>query len=609
MILGTAGHIDHGKTALVRALTGVDTDRLPEEKRRGITIELGFAPLHLDGVGILGVVDVPGHEAFVRTMLAGATGVDIALLVIAADEGVMPQTREHLAILTLLGVRGGVVALTKTDLVEPDWLQLVEEEVRATLEGSALAGAPITRVSARTGAGLDQLRAAVAAAAVRARSESAAAAGTNDLFRMPVDRVFTLRGTGTVVTGTVWSGTLSRGSAWIYPPGRAVRVRELHSHGQPVESVGRGTRAAVALSDVAVEEIGRGAVLVTNPDWTPSSVLRATFTPVQGNGVSIGPRTRVRFHIGSADIGARLVALGDGQVRIHLEAPAICRGGDRFVVRGGPQLTTLGGGVVLDPYSRPRARALDITDSSPAAVLQALVDEQLSDGLELSALPLRLGVPPATVAAFLRAPRLFATGQRVYAREMREAAVARLRQLVAETHARDPLAPGLDLGEARAALALPSDLFDAAVQDLAGEIAVSGAVLRRNGWVPRLTEKQAALAEKMMHAFCSTSELTVAVGSIAEAHGADALPVLRYLESEGRVIRLGDTLVAAEPVVREMVNRLQAHMAPGHGYSPAQLRDALGVSRKLLIPLLEYCDRTRITERRGSERVIRRVAG
>ncbi|MDQ6635117.1 MAG: selenocysteine-specific translation elongation factor, partial [Gemmatimonadota bacterium] len=236
MILGTAGHIDHGKTTLVRALTGVDTDRLPEEKRRGITIDLGFAPLVLDGVGTIGVVDVPGHEAFVRTMVAGATGIDVAMLVVAADEGVMPQTREHLAILSLLGVGSGVVALTKSDLVDTDWLALVEEDVRDALSSSTLAAAPIVAVSAMTGAGLDTLRDAIAAA-----SRAIARRPAEDLFRLPIDRAFTVKGTGTVVTGTVWSGTLTREAiVRVLPSGATVRVRGLHAHGRATERVQAG---------------------------------------------------------------------------------------------------------------------------------------------------------------------------------------------------------------------------------------------------------------------------------------------------------------------------------------------------------------------------------
>ena len=259
MILGTAGHIDHGKTSLVRALTGVDTDRLPEEKRRGITIDLGFAPLRLDGIDTIGVVDVPGHEAFVRTMVAGATGVDLALLVIAADEGVMPQTREHLSILRLLGVHAGVVALTKSDLVEEEWIALVRDDVREALVGSSLADAEVIAVSAVNGAGIDELRAALLRAA-----RSVPARRADDLFRMPVDRAFTIRGTGTVATGTVWSGSLARDEVLrLYPSGDVVRVRALQAHGHGVERVSAGERAAVALAGVELSRVDRGAVLVS----------------------------------------------------------------------------------------------------------------------------------------------------------------------------------------------------------------------------------------------------------------------------------------------------------------------------------------------------------
>ena len=259
MILGTAGHIDHGKTTLVRALTGVDTDRLPEEKRRGITIELGFAPLTLPGLGVAGVVDVPGHEAFVRTMLAGATGIDAALLVIAADEGVMPQTREHLAILGLLQVDVGVVALTKRDLVDDDWLALVIDDVRTALAGTPLAAAPIVPVSATTGTGLAELTAAIGEAlrAAPARDDS-------DLFRLPIDRVFTVKGTGTVVTGTVWSGRVTRDDVVRLLPGeRTARVRAVQAHGSAIDRPSPGSRIALALAGVDVADVARGQVAVT----------------------------------------------------------------------------------------------------------------------------------------------------------------------------------------------------------------------------------------------------------------------------------------------------------------------------------------------------------
>ncbi|MGH7551837.1 MAG: selenocysteine-specific translation elongation factor, partial [Longimicrobiales bacterium] len=269
LILGTAGHIDHGKTTLVQALTGIDTDRLPEEKRRGITIDLGFAPLTLPSGDRLGIVDVPGHEAFVRNMLAGVTGVDIALLVVAADESVMPQTSEHLAILELLGVRGGVIALTKTDLVDDEWLELVHAEVRETVSAGPLADAPIVPVSARTGAGLNDLIRALEIAALSVVDRE-----RHDLFRLPIDRVFSVRGTGTVVTGTVWSGTLARDRVVrLLPVDRPVRVRAVQAFGQDRDQVAAGERAAIALANITLEDTTRGDVLVTGDGWQPSSML------------------------------------------------------------------------------------------------------------------------------------------------------------------------------------------------------------------------------------------------------------------------------------------------------------------------------------------------
>ena len=359
MIIGTAGHIDHGKTTLVRALTGVDTDRLPEEKKRGITIELGFAPLDLPGIGVAGIVDVPGHEAFVRTMLAGATGVDLALLVVAADEGIMPQTREHLAILSLLAVKGGVVALTKIDLVEDEWLSLVTDDIGAALGGTPLIDAEIVPVSATTGAGIDALRAALAAAATRVPARD-----PDDLFRMPVDRSFTIRGTGTVVTGTVWSGSLGAdASIRIMPGGRVARVRGIQSHGAAAARAMPGARVALSIAGVERDEIPRGSWIVPDVDWPVTRALRADVALLD-DAAPLGPRTRVRFHLGTQDVGARVVAAGGplapGTIRgarVLLDEPILGRAGDRFVLRLPSPPATIGGGVVADPLpavSRPK---------------------------------------------------------------------------------------------------------------------------------------------------------------------------------------------------------------------------------------------------------------
>ncbi|MEW5918539.1 MAG: selenocysteine-specific translation elongation factor, partial [Gemmatimonadota bacterium] len=306
MIIGTAGHIDHGKTALVRALTGVDTDRLPEEKRRGITIDLGFAPLDLGDGLRAGVVDVPGHEAFVRTMLAGATGIDIALIVIAADEGVMPQTREHLDILTLLDVRHAVVALAKADLVDDEWLALVSEDVRALLAESPLHDAPVLPTSVVSGRGIGELRAQLAQTlrALPARQ-------TDDLFRMPIDRAFTVRGAGTVVTGTIWSGTVQPDSVLIvHPLGKSVRVRGVQAHGASVSSAGPGSRAALALVGVELGHVQRGAVLVADPHWSMTTRMRVDVALLDRMQRPLRPRERARLHLGTRDVGARIVATG-----------------------------------------------------------------------------------------------------------------------------------------------------------------------------------------------------------------------------------------------------------------------------------------------------------
>ena len=356
VIIGTAGHIDHGKTTLVRALTGVDTDRLPEEKRRGITIELGFAPLALDGIGTIGVVDVPGHEAFVRTMVAGATGIDIALLVVAADEGVMPQTREHLAILRLLGVRRGVVALTKADLVDDEWLALVEEDVRAAI-ASVLPDAPIVATAAQTGRGIAELRSALvgAARAVPHRSD-------DDLFRMPVDRAFTIKGTGTVVTGTVWSGRVARDeTVRIFPGGQTARVRGIQGHGEQLDASEAGGRTAVALTGLEPSDVPRGSTLVADASWRSTMLARADVTLVPGAEASIRPRTWFRAHVGTAEVGARVVAkeVRAGEpfaARVVFDQQVLIRAGDRFVLRTSAPLNTIGGGVVVDPYPPRRAR-------------------------------------------------------------------------------------------------------------------------------------------------------------------------------------------------------------------------------------------------------------
>jgi selenocysteine-specific elongation factor len=607
MIIGTAGHIDHGKTALVRALTGVDTDRLPEEKRRGITIELGFAPLELAGVGTVGVVDVPGHEAFVRTMVAGATGIDLALLVVAADEGVMPQTREHLAILGLLGTRGGVVALTKCDLVDGEWLDLVRAEVVEILRGTALAGAAVVPTSVVTGAGLDRLREALGAAATGLPERDA-----SDVFRMPIDRVFTVRGTGTVVTGTVWSGTLAAESSIVlHPAGRPVRVRGVQSHGRNVMSIGPATRAAVALAGVDVASVERGSWLVGDAHWTSSLVMRADVA-LLADADALRAREWVRLHLGTTEVAARVVAPGGpmapGQrrgARVLVHEPIPARAGDRFVLRRASPVATIGGGIVVDPVPPGRrARPWPRDEVAPADRLLRLAREAGRAGVALSTLPQRMGVRAGDVPGLIeRTPSLAVVAGRVLEGSEIDRASGEVERLVDAHHAGHPLEAGIPVAALRGAA---GELLDEVLSRLGreGRLVTHGAVVSRPGWHPTMSRAQSELRDRLLSDLRRAGTEPPTVMALAELHHSDVTPLLRILDREGLVLAVeGDRYYAAE-AVRDLVRRLRDGMTKGREYSPAELRDILGVSRKYLIPFLEYCDRQRITERRGGGRVL-----
>ncbi|OLB13364.1 MAG: selenocysteine-specific translation elongation factor, partial [Gemmatimonadetes bacterium 13_2_20CM_70_9] len=423
-VIGTAGHIDHGKTALVKALTGVDTDRWEEEKRRGITIDLGFAPLPLGDAIQASLVDVPGHEGFVRNMLAGATGIDVALLVIAADEGIMPQTEEHLAIVELLGVRRGIPVITKCDLVEAEWLDLVRGEVTQRLAASRVRWEVPVATSAVTGAGLDQL-----VAALRRIADDLPERPADDLFRLPIDRVFAVAGAGTVVTGSTWSGTVGvDGVVHLLPLDREARVRSIEVHGQAAERAVPGRRTALALVGVDKSELARGDVAVAGRGWHTSGMLDAAVELLPTARRPITARTRVRVHLGTAEVLARVVqvrSIGPGErglVRLVLERPLVARGGDRFVLRSFSPVTTIGGGVVLDPFPAPRPRLRQrriAAEQTLAGRLAAFAAEAGLGGLDGDALAVRLGVPPARVTTVIAeaGTALLVLGDTVVARD------------------------------------------------------------------------------------------------------------------------------------------------------------------------------------------------
>ncbi len=618
MILGTAGHIDHGKTALVKALTGIDTDRLPEEQRRGITIELGFAPLRLGDGGTIGVVDVPGHEAFVRTMLAGASGVDLALLVIAADEGVMPQTREHLAILELLGVQAGVVAVTKSDLVDADWMDLVREDVTGLVAGTGLARAAIVPVSATTGSGMDALRKALAAAMAEVPSRDGA-----DVFRLPVDRSFTIKGTGTVVTGTVWTGQLGIDEVVrILPGSRTARVRGLQSHGEAVRAIGPGMRAAVSLAGVERADVARGCTLVTDAAWDASTRLRADVS-LLADARPIGPRTRIRFHLGTQDISGRVVATGGAwgsgeptPARVVLDEPVIARGGDRFVIRSGSPAATVGGGVVTDPLpGYRRLKPWPDAAPSPAERIVLIARDAGGRGVPRASLPVRIGLRPADLERDLAAAadRIDVIGGTLYDRDVVAHATEQILAAIDAHHARAPLEPGISLQSVRAANPAGAVLAEALLTRLeaAGTIVADHGVVRRAGWMPRPSAAQQSELERLTSVIRgagreppSTSEL--AQSGVGQTE-SDVLTLLRLLDRRGVVRQVEPNRFYSVEALRAMADALRTGMQAGQEYGPAELRAFVGVSRKYLIPLLEYYDRLGVTDRRGQGRVVRQA--
>jgi selenocysteine-specific elongation factor len=618
-VVGTAGHIDHGKTALVKALTGVDTDRWEEEKRRGITIDLGFAPLLLPGGIQASVVDVPGHEGFVKNMLAGATGIDVALLVVAADEGLMPQTEEHLAIVELLGVRRGIAVLSKCDLVDEEWLSLVKGEVTARLEHSRVNWAPPIAVSAVTGDGLDELRNALAGVArdLATRPEA-------DLFRLPIDRVFAVAGAGTVVTGSTWSGTVAAGeNVRLLPLDREVRVRSIEVHGEATSRAAPGRRTALALVGVAKEELDRGHVAVTGAGWRATSTLDVSLELLPKARKALVARTRVRVHLGTAEVLARIaqvrsIAPGEtGLARLLLERPLVARSGDRFVVRSFSPVTTIGGGVVLDPFppKRPRISERGLTVAQPLGErLGRLVEEAGLGGVMIADVPVRLGVVPNDVEATIAAAgKVLVAGEVLVARRAIGAEIERLAAIVAAHHEAHPLDAGLSLQALRAAVSAPA--AGAAVLDLlvehgakkqAFELAEGGAVVRRPGWKAALKEHAAGAGGRIAQRLAEARWQLPTVAELQREFADPSVPaLLAHLAREGTVERVDQERYAVKQALEEFRRALEHTLQELGSATPAQFRDRLGLTRKYLIPLLEWADRRGITSRKGDTRVLR----
>ncbi len=624
-ILGTAGHIDHGKTALIGALTGVDTDRLREEKERGITIDLGFAPLPLPDGTRLGVVDVPGHEGFVRNMVAGATGVDLVLLVVAADEGVMPQTREHLAIVDLLGVERMVVALTKADLVEDEWLELVREEVRETLAPTPFRDAPLVATSVEDGRGLDELRTALENATA---PDGVEAAAVGDLVRLPIDRVFTVRGTGTVVTGTLWSGRLREGDqVRILPAGLEPRVRGVQVHGEDVPEAFAGERTAVALAGPGIKKdaLSRGDTLVSDEEWRPSSMLTVRLRVLADPGWSIERGQRVRVHLGTAEVMARCAPLEDevllpgreGWVQLRLESPVVARARDHLVVRAYSPVTTIAGGRVAEPFPPRRTRLSDEERGAVSAVLDGGPEEAVEgvlrlagwSGVSAALLPVACGRAPSAISGVLSerpgGSRLLDPARAVVARE-------RLLEAVDAWHESEPLRPGIPLERLRTAVPapVPDEVVEAWIAELEaeGEVRVEENVAFRPGFHITLSREQEGVRERIRAVYLDAGLQPPRVDELpdAVADRPDLWPILKLLESDGDLVRLEEDLWVAGAELSGAARRTVELLGGREGLGPADFRPVLGVTRKHLLPILGHFDRIGITVRGGEGR---RVAG
>ncbi len=637
IVIGTAGHIDHGKSALVRALTGTDPDRLKEEQERGITIDLGFAHL-LEGDTNLAFVDVPGHERFVKNMLAGAGGVDLVMLVVAADESVMPQTREHFHICRLLRVPAGVIVLTKTDVADAETVDVASMEVRDLVQGSFLGNAPIVPVSSRTGDGLDRLRGAIvdAANAIPAREASGP-------VRLPIDRVFSLKGFGTVTTGTLVSGTIREDAELVaLPGGRGVKVRGLQVHGRRESSATAGRRVAVNLGGVDVEELSRGDTLTEADAFEPSRRLDVVME-LLADARPLRHGARVRFHSGTTELLGR-VALAGGAAdaasvssagpfgettpvyaRIRLESQAVVTRGDRFILRAYSPVVTIGGGVVLDPQpargsirrdaALDRFRRLDPVHSSDDDAICAFIEDKAGAGVTRLALRARSGLPgPAVeqaVARLATAGKATVLGDLIVSPSVLEALAERLVRELASHHATSALSEGMPREEARDRIfrrAHPA-VFERVLETLSAAKRIAGRDrLALAGHQVSLTPQESAAQAAIERVYRDAKLTPPDLGAAAQETGASRAIVDRVV---GLLVR-NRTLVKVESMLfhasaleelKENIRALKSEAGTAR-VDVASFKARYGVTRKYAIPLLEYLDRERVTRRQGETRVV-----
>ena len=627
VIIGTAGHVDHGKTLLVKALTGIDTDRLVEEKKRGITIELGFAHLDFDDGTQAGIVDVPGHEKFIKNMLAGAGGIDLAMLVVAADEGFMPQTVEHLGILSLLGIQDGLVVITKCDMADPEWVEMVKEDVRTHVEGTFLEGKPVFTVSAYTGQGISELR-----QALKELVQKAAEKNMRTPFRLPIDRVFSVDGFGTVVTGTLIEGSVSNGDmAEILPGGVQARVRNLQVHDRDVETAYAGQRVAINLAGVKKADLGRGDVIARPGSVRTSLMLDARLQNLKNSQRTILSGSQVHLYHGSAVRLCKVVlldrdALQPGEscyAQLRLTEEIAAKRGDRFVIRFYSPLETIGGGVVLDDLPRRHKRG-------DQAVLEALAIRESGSGddqlVQLVAehghslpTPEKLAAPQNLDREELgrSLEELTSAGKvlqplpgRYLAASVFDAIWDSCRGLLEQYHRQNPLHAGMKVAELRQKLLKNTDqaVADAILAALAREGKIKAVADRYAlaDFAVHLTKRQSAIREKLLQTYrkagLEVPGLDEVIASFPPAEQGDCRQVVESLVSGGGLVMLTPQLCLHSQVYAQVCDKTRDFMAEHQELTLAEFRDLLGTSRKYALAVLEYYDKNKILKKDGDVR-------
>lgn len=620
VILGTAGHIDHGKSALVKALTGIDPDRLKEEKERGITIDLGFADLRYPDGLTIGIVDVPGHERLIRNMLAGAGGIDIVLMVIAADEGIMPQTREHLSICNLLMVRKGLIVITKSDLVDKEWLELIIDDIREFVKGTFLEDAEIIPVSSKTGYNIQLLKEKLKEIASLIEPKP-----VNSIFRMPVDRVFTLKGFGTVVTGTAISGSITIDSPIeVLPQGIRTKVRGLQSHGETVNKAYAGQRVAINLQGVGKEEVHRGDVIVTPKKVMPSYTIDASVEILRESSVTkIKNRSLLHFHTGSSELTARIILYekeellpGDSSFcQFRFKSPVVAMSGDRFIIRRFSPLITVGGGEILDtsPIRKKRSEIVERLRRLNHADVEERLMIKISDsglnGLSRSGIEgwirAELTEIDTAINSLLKKQGIVECDGRFVAKDVLDDFSTRVISTIERFHKENPLKQGMQKDSLRACFkGIDQKLFEVLLQ-LIGDLIIEKDIVRLKSFRISLAEEKRDIMDKIVQILEDSvfqppmrGELAMAI-SIREN---ELFELLKIMTSEGRLVRINDSLFLTSTGYTKMLSLLKDFFKKKTEISVSEFRDMLNTTRKYALPFLEYLDSHKITLRVGDVR-------